>query len=163
MPSFAVMNFLARVAFSALAIWVTSLLTRNVALASDGTAFGTIISALLVGLVLTLVNTLIRPVVKFFSLPMYFLTFGLFSFVVNALMLWLTSWISASFNIGGLYLARGIGSVIWAALVLSLVQTVIGWFTPGVRNSRTAGVSGGSRTSRASGAYAGPDNRGELR
>lgn len=126
------MNFIARVAFSALAIWITSLLTTHMSLASDGSIIGIITSALTVGLVLTLVNMLFRPIVKFFSLPLYFLTFGLFSLVVNALMLWIASTLSASFT-GGIHIAGGFATYFWVALVLSLVQTVISWFTPGMR------------------------------
>jgi len=43
-------------------------------------------------------------------------------------MLWLVSWMSGAFSLGGLYISGGVGSYIWSALVLSFVQTVLGWF-----------------------------------
>ena len=106
-------------------------------LSSDGSTLGILTTALTVGLLLTLVNMIIRPIVKFFSMPLYFLSFGLFSFVVNALMLWIASALSTQLHggIGGLYIDGGFGTFFWAALVLSAVQTVISWFTPGVRKS----------------------------
>jgi hypothetical protein len=69
-------NFVTRVIVSALAIWLTSLLSMSVSLYSDGSTLGVALAALLIGLILTLVNTVFRPVVKLLSLPLYLLTFG---------------------------------------------------------------------------------------
>jgi len=127
------MGFLARVGLSALALWVTSLLIPGrFHVLSNGSWLGLIVSLLLVALVLTLVNSIIRPFVKLLSLPLYLLTFGLFSLVVNALMLWLTSRLATGLFLGsnvGLNITGGAGGYIWAAIVLSIVQTVIGLFT----------------------------------
>jgi len=124
-------SFVTRVAVSALAIWITTLLSSHVRLAHDGSTFGIIVSALLVGLVLTLVNMIFRPVVKLLSFPLYLLTLGLFSFVVNGLLLWLVVTISDSlFTNGGLEITGGFTSYIWVSLLLSLVQVVVSWFAP---------------------------------
>ena len=125
------MNFVTRVVVSALAIWLTTLLSGHVALYSDGSVAGQVISALLIGLVLTAVNTLFRPVVKLLSLPLYLLTFGLFSLVVNAAMLWLASIITDMvFPGSGLVVSGGLVSYLWVALILSIVQVVLSWFAP---------------------------------
>jgi putative membrane protein len=67
------------------------------------------------------VNALIRPVVKLLALPLIILTLGLVTFVINALMLWLTSWITGQldveFHVDGF----------WPALVGALVITIVGW------------------------------------
>ncbi|OGH94364.1 MAG: hypothetical protein A2538_00985 [Candidatus Magasanikbacteria bacterium RIFOXYD2_FULL_41_14] len=84
-----------------------------------GLAVSGFYAALVTALILGLVNALIRPVVLFFTLPVNILTLGLFTFVVNALMLWLVSSI-----VKGFYVA-GFASAFWAALILWLVS----WFT----------------------------------
>lgn len=131
------MNFVTRVVISALAVWITTLLSGHVRLAHDGSLLGIVLSALLIGLVLTLVNMIFRPVVKVLSFPLYILTFGLFSLVVNALMLWLVAAISRNlFSYVGLDIAGGVSSYIWVALILAIVQAVLSWFAPKKSRSR---------------------------
>jgi putative membrane protein len=77
-------------------------------------------SALLAALVLGLVNAILRPIVVFLSLPITILTFGLFLLVVNALMLMVVGAV-----VPGLRL-RGFGPAFWGALLLSLLNLVIG-------------------------------------
>jgi putative membrane protein len=124
-------NFVTRVVVSALAVWITTLISSQVRLASDGSTLGLILSALIIGLVLTLVNMIFRPVIKLLSMPLYFLTFGLFSFVVNGLVLWIVAAISRNlFTHAGLEIAGGFTSYIWVSIVLALVQVVVSWFAP---------------------------------
>lgn len=75
--------------------------------------------ALLAAIVLGLVNTFIRPVLIFLTIPLNLLTFGLFTFVVNAIMLWLVSLV-----VSGVMISGWLSAVI-AAFVLSLVATVL--------------------------------------
>ena len=57
-------------------------------------------AALIAAAVLGIVNTFIRPIFMIFSLPMQVLTLGLFTLVINALMLSLGAWLMGSaFNI----------------------------------------------------------------
>jgi len=74
---------------------------------------------LLVALIFGLVNTFIRPIVKLFSIGVQLLTLGLFTFVINALMLWLTSKISQHFAVQ--FYVRDF----WSALLGSLIITVV--------------------------------------
>ncbi len=46
------------------------------------------------------VNAIVKPVVKLLSLPLYILTLGLFTVVVNAAMLWLVGWLSEQTDYG---------------------------------------------------------------
>ncbi|MFI5226713.1 MAG: phage holin family protein, partial [Candidatus Limnocylindrales bacterium] len=89
----------------------------------------------LVALVFALVNTFIKPLVKALSLPISFLTLGLFSFVINAALLLLVAWISTeqlkiTFTIGG-WPKTGLTSdtivgALLASIVISVVSTVLG-------------------------------------
>jgi putative membrane protein len=78
------------------------------------------VAAIFTALVLGLVNALIRPVMKFFSCGMIVLTLGLFTLVINALCLWLASYISVEW--------LGIGfsvSSFWSALIGSIIISIV--------------------------------------
>lgn len=80
------------------------------------TGFGT---ALIVALVIGLINVFIRPIVTILTLPINFLTLGLFTFVINALMLWLAAALVAGFEISGFFAA------LLGSLLLSLFSLMI--------------------------------------
>ena len=69
------------------------------------------LSAMLVCLVIALINVFIRPLVEFISLPVTFLTMGLFSFVINALLLLLAGFLTPGFEVEG-FLSALLGSVV---------------------------------------------------
>lgn len=71
--------------------------------------------------VLALVNAYVRPLVVLLTLPLNILTLGLFTFVINALMLKFVAWLIPGFHIATFWTAFG------AALVISLVSTVLNW------------------------------------
>jgi putative membrane protein len=83
---------------------------------------------LLVGLIFGLINTYIRPLVKLFALPLLILSLGLFTFVINAMMLMLTSWLSGEFDLG--FHVAGFKPAFWGALVISLVSLVLSCLIP---------------------------------
>ena len=70
-------------------------------------------AALFACIVIALINTFIKPVVQLISLPVNFLTLGLFSFVINALLLMLAGIISPGFEVKG-FLSALFGSIILA-------------------------------------------------
>ena len=72
--------------------------------------------------VLALVNSFLRPLVIVLTLPLNVLTLGLFTFVINALMLLLVSWLIPSFYIASF------GTALGAAVVMSLVSFCLNWF-----------------------------------
>lgn len=72
------------------------------------TGFGT---ALIVALVIGLINIFIRPIVEILTLPINILTLGLFTFIINALLLWLTAAIVNGFDIAGFFAAL-LGSIL---------------------------------------------------
>ena len=83
---------------------------------------------LVVGMLFGLVNTYIRPFIKLFAMPLLILTLGLFTFVINAFMLMLTSWLSGQFDLG--FHVAGFKAAFWGALVISLVSLVLSCLIP---------------------------------
>lgn len=79
--------------------------------------------AVVVGVILALVNLIVKPVITFLTLPINVLTLGLFTFVVNALMILLVAYIVPGFTVAG-WLAAVLFSV-----VLSLVDGFLEAFT----------------------------------
>ncbi len=90
---------------------------------------------LIVGVIFGLVNTFIRPFVKLFTLPLLILSLGLFSFVINALMLLLTSLLSAEFGLG--FHVTGFKAAFWGALVISLISMVLSCLAPSEKIERS--------------------------
>lgn len=68
-----------------------------------GVTLDTVPAALLAALSIGLVNAIIKPVIKLLSLPLTFITFGLFSLVVNGFCFWLASVLVAGFHVSGLF------------------------------------------------------------
>ncbi len=102
---------IARFIVSALAVWIT-------AYTLEGVTVEPWWAAMLVAIVLGLINTLVRPIVKLFALPINILTLGLFTLVINALMVMLCSWVvSSHFKVE---------SFLWA-LAFSIVMALVNW------------------------------------
>ncbi len=78
---------------------------------------------LVIALIFGLVNSIIKPVVKLFSLPFLILTLGLFSLVINALMLKLTAWLSGGMDLG--FFVNGFWPAVKGALVVSIVNFLL--------------------------------------
>ena len=80
-----------------------------------------------VAVILGLVNAIIRPIFKFFSIPLLILTLGLFVLVINALMLWLTSYIAQNwFGLG--FIVDGFWPAFFGGLVISIVSVILSAF-----------------------------------
>ncbi len=73
------------------------------------------LSAMLACVVIALINAFVKPILTFISLPINFLTLGLFTFVLNALLLMLAGYITPGFEVEG-FLSALIGSVLLALL-----------------------------------------------
>lgn len=77
---------------------------------------------LIAGLVFGIVNSLIRPVLRFFmktvGLPIVLLTFGVALFLIDVLMLYITSWIVKDFTISSFGAAVAGAAVIWVVHLL---------------------------------------------
>jgi putative membrane protein len=76
---------------------------------------------LLVAVAFSLINTYIKPILRILTFPISILTLGLFLLVINALLLMLTGAISGELNLG----FRVVD--FWAALLGSIVISIVGW------------------------------------
>jgi len=111
------MQLLIRLLVNAAALWAATQIVTGV------TYRGEVLPFLVVALVFGVVNSLIRPALKLLTFPLIIVTFGIFALVVNALMLWLTSSLSATLGLG--FHVSGFWAAFWGALVVSIVSTVL--------------------------------------
>jgi putative membrane protein len=110
---------LTKVVINAVAIWIATLVIPQVTV--EGSTVGeTVLSLVIVGALFGLINTFIKPVVKLFTLPLYILSLGLISFVVNALMLKIVEWLSGKIGI-----TFDAGPFFWATIGAAVVITFV--------------------------------------
>ena len=114
-----------RLVINTVAIWVAAYVTNAVLPARWGSIVGLddVLSLLLVALVLGLVNALIRPLVLLITCLLQVLTLGLFTLVVNALMLKLAVTIAEA--LGSRLHIEGFGPAFFAAILITVVSTVL--------------------------------------
>lgn len=90
----------------------------------DGISFtGNPMGLAAVALTFALVNTIVKPIVTFFSFPFIIITLGLFTLVINSVMLILTARLSERLGFG--FDVRGFEAAFWGAIVVSLVSMVL--------------------------------------
>ncbi|WP_431238888.1 phage holin family protein [Mycolicibacterium aichiense] len=116
-------QFLLRAAVTGLALWVVTLIVPGISFVGGDTTVQRAGIILVVAIVFGVVNAIIKPVVQILSIPLYILTLGLFHVVINALMLWITAWITDHTMHWGLQIDQFWWTAIWAAIALSIV----GW------------------------------------
>jgi putative membrane protein len=90
---------------------------------------------LCVAIVFGVVNTVVKPIVTLLSIPAILLTLGVFLLVVNALMLWLTGWLSTTLGLG--FHVQGVGPAFLGAIVVSLVSWTLSLFLTEHKESRS--------------------------
>jgi putative membrane protein len=115
------MHFLLRLLINALALWVAIQLVDGIE--HRGSSW----SLLVVALVFGALNASIRPLLKLLSLPIIILTLGVFIFVINALMLMITSWVSGLLNLG--FHVDGFWDAFFGGLIVSVVSLLLSLFT----------------------------------
>ncbi|MEV4559502.1 phage holin family protein [Kitasatospora sp. NPDC049285] len=113
-------NFVIKTLINAAAIWVAAWIVTGITLSGRDWQQKTV-TVLAVALIFGVVNFLVKPLVKLFSLPLFVLTLGLITFVINALMLWLTSWASDKLDLD--FHVEGF----WPALLGALIISVVSW------------------------------------
>ena len=112
------MSLVIRLLVNAVALWCAARFINGISYAGSWQG--------LVGLSLVfgIVNAFIRPVLAFFSFPIQIVTLGLFTLVLNALMLMLTAWLAVRFDIA--FAVRGFVPALLGAIVISIVGMVLG-------------------------------------
>ena len=114
-------SLLIRWAILAVAIGVTAWIMPGVTVQGSGTDF--MINLFLVAGLFGLINAIIRPIVMFFTCPLIILTLGLFTLVINALMLSLTDWLLPE-----ILTVDGFWTTFFAALIISVISGVLNLF-----------------------------------
>ena len=128
-------RFLISTVINAFALWVVTLIIPAIHMTPYGGngTWQTIGSYLLVGAIFGLINAVIAPVVKVLAFPLYLLTFGLISFVINGALLVLAAWVSGFFGSNVLsidgFTSEGLSieSMGWAILA-AIVMSVASFF-----------------------------------
>src|SRR5262245_16202662 len=111
------MPFIVRTLVNAAALYVATRLVSGVTFTGNWLPF------MGVAIVFGIVNAFIGPIAKILTFPLIILTLGIFSLVVNGLMLWLTSSISGTLGLG--FHVAGFWAAFWGALVVSIVSLIL--------------------------------------
>lgn len=113
---------LARVVINAVALWVATLIVNGVAL-GEQSFWRKVGTLLFVAAIFGVVNAVLKPLIRVVALPLYLLTLGLITFVVNAFLFWLASWLAG--DIGLSYRVHGFVAAVLGALVVTIVSFVL--------------------------------------
>jgi putative membrane protein len=106
-------KLIVRLAINAVAIWAAASVVSGVTF--DTSQWGGIV---LVALVFGVVNVLLKPLLTLIGLPLIVLTFGLFSLVINAILLQVTDMLTTALTVDGF----------WPAVLGALVVSLVSWF-----------------------------------
>ncbi len=108
------MHILWNLLLMSIAVFLVAELLPNIRLKNFGTA-------IIVAIVYSVINFLVGWLLVFLALPLLFLTLGLFKFVINALLLWLTDLFIEDFEI------KGFGTTLLAAVLITIFSSFFGW------------------------------------
>ena len=116
------MRFLLRVLVSAAALGVATWAVPGITLpaASGWSKAGTLLA---VALIFGIINATLKPLIKVVGCAFYVLTLGLIAFVVNGLLLWLTSWIAGKLSLP--FHVAGFWAAFWGAIIVGLVSWLL--------------------------------------
>jgi putative membrane protein len=118
------MRFLLRLVINAFALWLTTLLVAGVTVTSYDPSGGDVelvLTYLLIALIFGIVNAIVGTIIRVVALPLYILTLGLVSLLVNGLLLLIVSWISDGMGFG-LHI-----DTFWEGVLAALVLGIVGW------------------------------------
>ena len=114
------MRFLIRVLASAAALAVATAVLAGIEL-TTASVTSKVLTLIAVALIFGVINAVLKPIVKIVGCAFYILTLGLIALVVNALLLWLTSWLAGKLNLP--WHITGFWPAFWGAIIVS----VVGW------------------------------------
>jgi putative membrane protein len=118
-------NLLVKLLGNAVALAIATWMLEDITLTGSTTG-RRILTLLIVAAIFGVVNAIVKPIAKLLSLPFIILTLGLLLFVINALMLMLTSWISGKLDVP--FHVEGFGTALLGALII----TIVSWFLSAV-------------------------------
>jgi putative membrane protein len=114
------MRFLIRIVVSAIALAVAAAVVPGIAVTTASLESKTL-TLIAVALIFGVVNAILKPIVKTIGCAFYLLTLGLIALVVNALLLWLTSYLAGKLNLP--FHITGFWAAFWGAIIVG----VVGW------------------------------------
>lgn len=125
------MGIIIRLAISAVALWISTLVLSGITLGGDSTLkkVGTLIA---VAIIFGVVNAVIRPVVKTVGCAFYVLTLGLIALLVNGLLFLLTSWIAGQLSLP--FHVDGLLTAVLGALIVGVVSWILNAAVPDKHN-----------------------------
>ena len=104
---------------------VALLITANILqFFNIGFKLDNLITALIAAVVIGIVNAIIRPILKILAFPITLLTFGLFTFVINGITLWVASLLIPSYG----FMIEGPIAALLGSIVLAIVSSTINYF-----------------------------------
>jgi putative membrane protein len=110
-------GFFVRLLINAAALWIAARVVPGVSYSGGWIPF------FCVALIFGVVNTIVGCTAKVLTFPLIVVTLGLFIFIINGLMLWLTGTVSGALGLG--FRVEGFWPAFWGALVVSLVSTAL--------------------------------------
>jgi putative membrane protein len=114
------MKFLMRIVVTAIALWAATRLVSGI------TFHGNWLGLAGVALVFGVLNSFVRPILSFLAFPLLIITLGLFTFVLNAVMLLLTSALASRFGLD--FHVAGFWAAFWGAIVIGIVSFLLSMF-----------------------------------
>lgn len=120
-------NLIIRLLANAVALAVASWIVGGITL-QGATTGKRVLTLLVVAAIFGVVNAIVKPVVKVLSFPLLILTLGLLTFVINAAMLLLTSWITDKLDVQ--FHVDGFWAALFGALIISIVGMIINAVLP---------------------------------
>lgn len=125
------MRFLLRWLVTSIAVAAAILIVPGIEV--EGNAW---LAVLVSALILGLVNATLGLILKIGAIGCIIMTLGLFNLVINAVLLWLSSWIAQNwFGIG--FIVDGFWPAFWGGIVIGIVSGVLNWFVRGDDESRS--------------------------
>lgn len=107
------MKLIIRLIINAIALWAAAQLVNGIELTDQ------IGGILIVALIFGVINAILGPILKILSFPFILVTLGLFTLVINGLLLWLTSAFTSYLSLSGFWAA------FWGAVVVSIVSWLL--------------------------------------
>lgn len=135
-------SLILQVIINGLALWIASWILPGLDISTSATeaavantgivqgadTIGLALAYLFIGLIFGVVNALVKPLVSLLSLPLTILTLGLFTIVINAAMLYLTSWLS-SYTPVHFTIDTFFWTAVFAAIIITVISLVAGRLT----------------------------------
>lgn len=111
------MDWVIKIVITAAALWVAELVVPGIVFSGEWWKL------LIVAFIFAIVNAFVKPVLTILTLPITAVTLGIFLLVINALMLFLTSFVSTQLDLG--FTVEGFIDAILGAIIVSIVSLIL--------------------------------------